>query len=106
MHGITCAAAVAVYIRMGVCNLCYAFCNSPWPQCSIRELVFSEAEIRSFSKAKSRLSATWSTSLLHLVLVYIYRVAIHSSIYKTILIIIIYTAQRVCTSMLSFIILS
>ena len=29
--------------------------RAPWPQCSILELVFSEAEIRSFSKAKSRL---------------------------------------------------
>ena len=59
------------YIRMGVCNLCYAFHNSPWPCCSILELnCFSKVEIRSFSKASDRLSSTWNTSLLNLLLVY------------------------------------
>ena len=61
--GVTHAVAVAVYTYgLGVCNLCYAFCNSPRPQCSVLELAFSKAEIRSFSKANSRLSATWNTS--------------------------------------------
>ena len=73
---------------MGVCNLCYAFRKSRL-QCSILELAFSKAEIRSFSKANGRLSATWNTSLLDLLLVY--RVASHSSICKTIIIIIIYS---------------
>ena len=78
--------AVAV-IRMGVCKLCYAFRNSPRPRCSVLELAFSTAEIRSFSKANGRLSATWNTSLLDLLLVY--RAASHSSNYKTIIIIFI-----------------
>ena len=73
---------------MGVCKLCYAFRNSPRPRCSILELAFSTAEIRSFSKANGRLNATWNTSLLDLLLVY--RAASHSSNCKTI-IIIIYT---------------
>ena len=77
-----------LYIRMGVCKLCYAFRNSPRPRCSVLELAFSTAEIRSFSKANSRLSATWNTSLLDILLVY--RAASHSSNCKTI-IIIIYT---------------
>ena len=75
-------------IRMGVCKLCYAFRNSPRPQCSVLELAFSMAKITSFSKASGRLSATWNTSLLDLLLVY--RAASHSSNCKTI-IIIIYT---------------
>ena len=42
-------------IHMGMCNLCYG--NSPWPRCSVPELAFSKAEIRSFSKANGRLSS-------------------------------------------------
>ena len=64
--GITCAIAVAaLYIRMGLCKLCYAFHSS------VLELAFStaEAEIGSFSKANGRLSATWNMSLLDLLLV-------------------------------------
>ena len=57
---------IYTYISMGVCNLCYAFHNSPRPQCSVRELAFSKAEIISFSKANGRLSTTWNTSLLDL----------------------------------------
>ena len=52
-----------LFIRTGMCNLCYAFCNSPRPRCSVLELVFSKAEIRSFSKTNGRLSATWNTRL-------------------------------------------
>ena len=89
-----------LYIRVGVCYLCYlcyAFCNSPWPRCSVLELAFSKTKIRSFSKANSRLSTIYlehestrfTISLLDLLLVY--RVASHSSICKTIIIIIIYT---------------
>ena len=58
---------------------CYAFRNSPWPRCNVLELGFSKAGIRSFSKANGRLSTTWNTSLLNLLLVY--RVASHSSVY-------------------------
>ena len=65
---------------MGMCNLCYAFRNSPQPRCSVLELAFSKAEIRSFLKANVRLSATWNMSLLDVLLVY--RVASHSSICK------------------------
>ena len=65
--------------------LCYAFRNSPWPRCSVLELAFSTAEIISFSKANGRLSATWNTSLLDLLLVY--RAASHNSNCKTIIII-------------------
>ena len=39
---------------------------SRWPRCSILELAFSKAEIRSFSKANDRLSATWNMNLLDL----------------------------------------
>ena len=77
------AVAVAVWA-------CYAFRNSPRPRCSVLELAFSTAEI-SFSKANGRLSATWNTSLLDLLLVY--RAASHSSNCKTI-IIIIYTIMK------------
>ena len=56
---------------MGIGKLCYAIRNSPQPRCSVLELAFSTAEIRSFSKANSRLSATWNMSLLDLLLVYI-----------------------------------
>ena len=77
-------------LRMGMCNLCYAFRNRPQPRCTVLELAFSKADIRSFSKANNgRLSATWNTSLLNLLLVY--RVASHSSICTTIILIIIYT---------------
>ena len=86
---------------MGVCNLCYTFCNCLQPQCSIIELAFSKAEIRSFSKVNGMLNATWDTSLLDILLVN--RVISHSSICKTIIIIIIYTVPRVCTSVLSLI---
>ena len=48
--------ALLLYVRMGVCKLCYAFHNSPRPRCSVLELAFSTAEI-SFSKANGRLSA-------------------------------------------------
>ena len=72
-----------IYVHMGVCNLCYAFCNSPRPQCSVLKLSFSKAEIRSFLKANGRLSATWKKSIFDLLLVY--RVASHSSICKTII---------------------
>ena len=79
--------AVAVYmcirIRMGMCKLCYAFRNSPRTRCSVLELAFSMAEIRNFSKGNCRLSATWNTSLLDLLLVY--RAASHSSNCKTII---------------------
>ena len=75
---------------MGVCNLCYAFRNSPWPQCCILELAFSEAEIRRFLKANGRLIATWNTSLLDL----LFTVTLF-------LVWLIYTAPRVCTSVLS-----
>ena len=85
MWGHTCCCCNT---RMGVCKLCYAFRNSPGPRCSILELAFSTAEIRSFSMANGRLSVTWNTSLLDLLLVY--RAASHSSNCKTI-IIIIYT---------------
>ena len=78
--------ALLLYIRMGVCKLCCDFRNSPWPRCSVLELAFSKAEIRSFSKANSKLSATCNTSLLDLLL--IYRAASHSSNCKTIIIII------------------
>ena len=78
--------ALLLYIRMGVCKLCYAFHNSPRPRCSVLELAFSNAEIRSFLKANGRLSATWNTSLLNLLLVYM--AAIHNSNCKTIMIII------------------
>ena len=71
------------------------FCNSPWPQCSVLELAFSKAKVEFFSKANSRLNATRNTSLLNLLLVYRVTVASHSSICKTIVIIIIYTAMRV-----------
>ena len=57
------AVAIYIYIRMGMCNLCYAFRNSPRPQCSVLELGFSKAEIKSFSKANGRLIATWNMSL-------------------------------------------
>ena len=59
---------VAVYTCMfgRVYVTCYAFRNSPRPRCSILELAFSKAEIISFSKASGGLSATWNTSLLHL----------------------------------------
>ena len=46
---------------------------------------FQKVEIISFLKANGRLSATWNTSLLDLLLVY--WVASHSSIFKTIIII-------------------
>ena len=72
------------YIRMGVCNLCYAFRNSPRPRCSVLELAISMADMRSVSKANGRESATWNTSLLDLLLVY--SVASHRSIFKTIII--------------------
>ena len=49
--------ALLLYIRMGVCKLCYAFHNSPRPRCSVLELAFSTTEMRSFSKANGRLSA-------------------------------------------------
>ena len=65
---------------MGVYNLCYAFRNSPQPRCSVPELAFSKAEIRSFLEPNGRLSATWNTSLLDLLLLYM--VANYSSIYK------------------------
>ena len=65
-----CCIPVYVYIRMGVCKLCYAR-NSPWPQCRVLELAFSTAKIRSFSKANGRLSATWNTSLLDLLVIII-----------------------------------
>ena len=55
--------------------------NSPEPRCSVLKLAFSTAEIRSFSKANARLSATWNTSPLNLLLVY--RAASHSSNCKT-----------------------
>ena len=100
MCGVT-SAFVVLYMRTGVCNLCYAFRNSSWPRYSGLEHAFSKAKVRSFSKANGRLSATWNTSLLDLLLVY--RVASHSGICKIIIIIIIYTASRVCTSVLSFI---
>ena len=61
--------ALLLYIRMGVCKLCYAFRNSPRLRCSVLELAFSTAEIRSFSKANGKLSATWNTSVLDLLLV-------------------------------------
>ena len=70
-----------LYICMGVCKLCYAFRNSPGPRCSVLELAFSTAEIRSFLKANGRLSTTWNTSVLDILLVY--RVASHSSNCKT-----------------------
>ena len=54
--------------------------------------MFSKAEIRRFLKANSRLSASWNTSLLDLLLVY--RVASHSNICKTIIIILIYTIMK------------
>ena len=62
------------------------YCDSD--SLSLCELAFSTAEIRSFSKANGRLSATWNTSQLNLLLVY--RAASHSSNCKTI-IIVIYT---------------
>ena len=58
------ALLLLLCIRMSLCNLCFR--NSPWPRCSVLELVFSKAEIRRFSKANGRLSATWNTSLLDL----------------------------------------
>ena len=75
-----------LYMLMGMCNLCYAFRNSPQPRCSILELAFSKAEIRSLLKVNGRLSATKNTSLLDLPLVYYYslRVASHNSICKPI----------------------
>ena len=56
---------------MGVCNLCYAFCNSPRPRCGVLELAFSnlKAEIRRFSKANGRVNATCNISLLDLLLI-------------------------------------
>ena len=66
-----------------------SFRNSPGPRCSVLELAFSKAEIRSFSKANGRLSATWNTSLLDLLLVY--KAASHSSNCKTIIIIPLFT---------------
>ena len=97
--GVTCTVAVAV-CSVGVCNLCYAFRNSPWPQCSVLELAFSKAKIKKFLKGNGRLSAISNTNLLDLLLVY--RVASNSSICKTIIIIIIiYTVLKVCTSVLS-----
>ena len=86
------ALLLLLYIRMAVCKLCYAFRNSPWPRCSILELAFSTNEIRSFSKDNGRLSATWNTSLLDLLLVYM--AGSHSSNCKTIIIIIVYTIIR------------
>ena len=74
-----------LYICMGMCKLCYFFRNSPWPRCSVIELAFSTAKIRSFSKANRRISTTWNMSLLDLLLVY--RAASHSSNCKTIVII-------------------
>ena len=44
------------------------------------------------------LTVGWNMSLLYLLLVY--RVATHSNIYETIIIIIIYTAPSVCTSVI------
>ena len=58
--------AVAVAVRMGVCNMCYAFRNNPRPRCSVLELAFSKDEIRSFSKVNGRLSDSWNTSRLDL----------------------------------------
>ena len=81
--GVTRTVAV---IRMGVCKLCYAFRNSPEPRCGVLEFAFSTVEIRSFSKANGRLSVTWNTSLLDLLLEY--RAASHSSNCKTIIVII------------------
>ena len=43
--------ALLLYIRMGVCKLCYAFRNSPRTRCSVLELALSTAEIRNFLKA-------------------------------------------------------
>ena len=60
----------------------------PGHNASVLELAFSMVKIISFSKANGRLSATWNTSLLDLLLVY--RAASHSSSCK-IIIIIIYT---------------
>ena len=68
----------------GVCKLCYAFRNSPRLRCSTLELAFSTAKIISFSKVNGKLSVTWNTSLLDLLLVY--RAASHSSNCNTIII--------------------
>ena len=46
--------------------MCYAFRNSLRPRCSVLDLVFSKAEIRSFLKADGGLSATWNMCLLDL----------------------------------------
>ena len=85
---------------MGVCNLCYAFRDGPGHDAAFLNLLFQKPRLRSFLKANDRLSAISNTNLLNLLLVY--RVASNSSICKTIIIIIIIdTVLKVCTSVLS-----
>ena len=76
-----------IYKHRGICTvICIIlFATVPSHDAAFLSLLFSKVEIRSFLKANGRLSATWNTSVIDLLLVY--RGANHSSIYKTIIII-------------------